>query len=117
MMEYGRYLAPNDDRTRATRRLLSYNTTLSDKARRNQWQGLAPGSGSTRPGEIDEAGPHIQPSTSSEQREWDRQAERFGGFEVDDELKLRGLLDRQVGWLFALENLAGIEAPTRKASP
>ena len=28
-----------------------------------------------------------------EKRRWDRQAERLGGLEVDDELELRGLLD------------------------
>ena len=28
---------------------------------------------------------------------WDRQADLLGGFEVDDELELRRLLDRQIG--------------------
>jgi hypothetical protein len=29
---------------------------------------------------------------------------------VDDQLDLRGLLDWQIGWLFALENAAGVDA-------
>ena len=32
------------------------------------------------------------------------EAERLGGLEVDDELELRRLLDRQIGRLLALEN-------------
>src|SRR4030095_6401489 len=40
-----------------------------------------------------------------QQRGRDREAEGFGGLEVDDESELRRLLDRQVGWLGALENL------------
>src|SRR5258708_7927651 len=43
-----------------------------------------------------------------EQRERDGDAERLGGLEVDDEFDLRGLLDRQVGRLFASENSSGI---------
>src|SRR6266567_3758733 len=35
----------------------------------------------------------------------DRQPEGLGGLEVDDELELAGLLDRQVGGLRALEDL------------
>ena len=33
-----------------------------------------------------------------------RQAERFGGLEIDHQLELGRLLDRQIGGLFALEN-------------
>jgi hypothetical protein len=33
------------------------------------------------------------------------EAERFGGFEVDDQLEFRGLLDRHIRWLLALQNL------------
>src|SRR5882724_129450 len=39
----------------------------------------------------------------------DREAEGLGGFEVDDELELRRLLDRQVGWLRALEDLVYVD--------
>ena len=38
------------------------------------------------------------------------EAERLGGLEIDDQLDLRQLLDRQVGWLVALENPAGVDA-------
>ena len=38
------------------------------------------------------------------------EAERLGGLEVDDQLDLGGLLDRQVGGLLALENAARIVA-------
>src|SRR5947209_14304911 len=43
----------------------------------------------------------------------DRQPEGLGGLEVDDELELAGLLDRQVGGLRALEDLVheGSRAP------
>jgi hypothetical protein len=33
---------------------------------------------------------------ASEQRRWYRQSERLGGPEVDDQLGLRGLLERQI---------------------
>src|SRR5262245_55195266 len=36
------------------------------------------------------------------------ETDRFGGGEVDDELKLGGLLDRQVAWLFTLEDTIDI---------
>jgi hypothetical protein len=35
------------------------------------------------------------------------EAERLGGLEVDDELDFRGLLDRKVCGLVAIENAAG----------
>ena len=38
------------------------------------------------------------------------QAERFGCLEVDHEVKLDGLNHREIAWLFALEDLPGIEA-------
>ena len=47
---------------------------------------------------------------AAEQRERDGEAERLGGLEVDDQLDFRGLLDRQVGRLLALENPAGVDA-------
>ena len=41
-----------------------------------------------------------------QQQRWgDRKTERFGGFEIDYQLKLRGLLHGDVGGLGALENL------------
>src|SRR6266851_4147666 len=41
---------------------------------------------------------------AQQQRRWDRQAEHIGGLEVDDEVEVGGLLDRQVGGLRALED-------------
>src|SRR5713226_7517729 len=46
---------------------------------------------------------------AAEQREREGDPERLGGLEVDDQLDLRGLLDRQVGRLFALENPADVD--------
>ena len=46
---------------------------------------------------------------AGEQRQRDRQSKRLGGLEVDDQLYLRCLLDWHVGWLFALENPAGVD--------
>jgi hypothetical protein len=43
-----------------------------------------------------------------------RDAERGSRFEVNHEFHFRGLLDRQVGWLGAFEDAAGVEAPTRR---
>src|SRR5215467_4716356 len=44
-----------------------------------------------------------------QQRLRDRQAKGFGGLEVDDQLELGGLLDRQVAGLGALEDLVDID--------
>src|SRR6516225_65264 len=43
-----------------------------------------------------------------QQRFRDGEAEGFGGLEVDDQFKLGGLDDRQVGRFFAAKNAAGI---------
>src|SRR5713226_87502 len=44
-----------------------------------------------------------------QQQRWrDRQAERLGGLEVDHQLELRGLLDREVGGLGALEDFVDV---------
>jgi hypothetical protein len=40
-----------------------------------------------------------------QQRRRDRQAERFGGLEVDDHLELRRLRDREIGGFRASEDL------------
>jgi hypothetical protein len=45
---------------------------------------------------------------TADQRKRDDEAERLGGLEVDDQFHLGGLLDRQIGGFFALENTAGI---------
>ena len=34
---------------------------------------------------------------------WDREADLLGGFEIDDQLELGGLLDGKIGWLRAFE--------------
>src|SRR5262245_49057980 len=47
---------------------------------------------------------------AAEQRERERDAERLGGLHVDDQLDPRGLLHRQIGRLFALEDAADIAA-------
>ena len=40
--------------------------------------------------------------------QWHRETERLSGLEVDNEIDLRGLLDREVNRLLALENSAGV---------
>jgi hypothetical protein len=45
-----------------------------------------------------------------EQRRWQIDAERPGGLQIDDKLKLGRLRDRQIGRLGALENFAGVNA-------
>src|SRR5215203_6841805 len=47
---------------------------------------------------------------AGEKRGWHGDAERLGALEVDDQLNFGGLLDRQVSWLVALENPAGVDA-------
>ena len=47
---------------------------------------------------------------AGEQRSAALEAERLGGLEVDDQLELGRLHDRQVGRLLALENAAGVDA-------
>ena len=47
---------------------------------------------------------------AAEQEGWHGETERLRSLEVDDQLELRGLLYRQVGWLFALEDAAGVDA-------
>ena len=39
------------------------------------------------------------------------EAERLGRLEVDHELELAGLLHRQIGWLFAMQNATRIYPP------
>jgi hypothetical protein len=47
---------------------------------------------------------------AAEQRERDGETEHLRGLEVDEQLDLRGLNDRQVGRLVAFENPAGVDA-------
>ena len=47
---------------------------------------------------------------AAEQRQRHVEAERLGGPEIEDQLDLRGLLDRQVSGLLAFENAAGVDA-------
>src|SRR5262249_33664090 len=43
-----------------------------------------------------------------QQRRRDGEAERLGGLEIDDEIEFRGLLDREVSGLGALEALVNV---------
>jgi hypothetical protein len=55
-----------------------------------------------------------------QQRFRDREAERFGGLEVDHKFQLSWLLDWQVGWLFTLEDavdIAGGASPSAAGVP
>jgi hypothetical protein len=45
---------------------------------------------------------------SHQQRWWDREPERAGRFQIDDELELRGLLDREIAGVRAPENLIDV---------
>src|SRR5262245_55940560 len=45
---------------------------------------------------------------ATDQRLWDIQTERFCGFEIDDHLDFRDLLNRQIGRFIALENTANV---------
>src|SRR5262245_64716190 len=47
---------------------------------------------------------------AAEQRQRNRNAERLGGLEVDDQLDFGQLLDRQIGGLGTRKNPAGIDA-------
>src|SRR5262245_30695009 len=47
---------------------------------------------------------------ATEQRDREGEAERLGGLEIDDQLHLHRLLNRQIGWLLALENAASVDA-------
>src|ERR671918_1700321 len=47
-----------------------------------------------------------------EERRWDRQAQRLSGREIDDELKLHRLLDRQVAGLRSLQNFVHVYGQT-----
>src|SRR5665213_1616556 len=42
------------------------------------------------------------------------EAERLGGFKIDDQLELGRLLDRQIGWLFPLEDPSGVNTGLAK---
>ena len=46
---------------------------------------------------------------AAKERNWNADAERLGGLEVQKQLNFRALLDRQIRRLFALENLRGDE--------
>src|SRR5204863_4648478 len=45
---------------------------------------------------------------AGKQRRWHGQAQSLGGLEVDDQLELSRLHNRQIDWLLALENTTGV---------
>src|SRR5947209_9790585 len=47
---------------------------------------------------------------TGEQRRWHHEAERLGGFGIDDQFEVRRLQYRQVGGLGAAEDLSGVNA-------
>src|SRR5262249_17007970 len=49
---------------------------------------------------------------SCKQRWRDRQAEGLGGLQVDNQLELRGLLNREIPWFGALEDFIDIDGST-----
>src|SRR5215475_8961188 len=51
---------------------------------------------------------------AAEQWQWHRETERRGGLEVDDQLYLHHLLDRQICRLIAFQNPAGVDAGRTK---
>src|SRR5439155_9780873 len=52
-----------------------------------------------------------------QQRRWNRQAERLGGLEVDHQVELGGLFDRQVPRLGAFQDLVDIGGGAHQYSP
>src|SRR5437867_11718548 len=55
-----------------------------------------------------------EPIRPLQQWRWNREAERLGGLQIDDELELRGLFDRQVGRLGSFED--PVDEPRRLAA-
>src|SRR5262245_47313105 len=47
---------------------------------------------------------------AGEERRGDFEAKRLGGLEIDDQLEFGRLQDWEVGWLFALQDSAGVDA-------
>ena len=71
------------------------------------WAGLAPADRASFAWRLPSFD-HLVGAASSVERHVE--AERLGGLEVDDELELGRLLDRQVGRFLALENAADVDA-------
>jgi hypothetical protein len=57
----------------------------------------------------------ITSSAATKQRRWYGDAERLGGFEIDDQLVFGGSLHRQLAWLAISDH--GMRRSTRPASP
>jgi hypothetical protein len=78
------------------------NNSLAAAAQQRAAQRRAPASRSAGSG----GGPLLDYLVRPRQQRWrDREAERLGGFEVDDELELRRLLDGKVGRSGILQDL------------
>src|SRR5882762_1274490 len=58
--------------------------------------------------------PHSVLVDAAEDRLRHGQPERFGGLEIDHQLEPGRLLDRQIGWRGALEDLPGVNAELAK---
>jgi len=53
---------------------------------------------------------------AGEERGWNAKPKRLSGLQIDHQLELRGLLDRQISWVRASEDEVDVDAARRKTS-